>query len=172
MQNISAVLAELEEPWISGYKPAKNVGENTKKRILSLLESAGAFTAPAETPTSDITNLQQRTRRILKKGINARPSGNKRPNKVASSTEQFVRDPAVRAFVLARAEGHCELCEAAAPFLGTDGYPFLEVHHIVPLAADGADTVENAVALCPNCHRRCHHGQDKDSCADRLKSRT
>jgi 5-methylcytosine-specific restriction protein A len=26
------------------------------------------------------------------------------------------------------------------------------------LASDGDDTVENAVALCPNCHRRAHFG--------------
>lgn len=33
-----------------------------------------------------------------------------------------------------------------------------EVHHKVPLSAGGDDTVENAIALCPNCHRKAHFG--------------
>ena len=37
-----------------------------------------------------------------------------------------------------------------------DGTHYLEVHHIDQLAKGGADTVENAVALCPNCHRKMH----------------
>jgi 5-methylcytosine-specific restriction protein A len=28
------------------------------------------------------------------------------------------------------------------------------------LSDGGRDTVDNAVALCPNCHRECHHGKD------------
>jgi len=35
----------------------------------------------------------------------------------------------------------------------------LEVHHKVPLAEGGDDTVENAIALCPNCHRHAHYGK-------------
>lgn len=38
MQNISAVLNELGKSWISGLKPAGNVGANVKPRIISLLE--------------------------------------------------------------------------------------------------------------------------------------
>ena len=39
-----------------------------------------------------------------------------------------------------------------------DGTPYLEVHHKIPLAKDGEDTIENAEALCPNCHREKHFG--------------
>jgi 5-methylcytosine-specific restriction protein A len=35
----------------------------------------------------------------------------------------------------------------------------LEVHHKIRLADGGFDTVENAIAVCPNCHRQCHHGR-------------
>jgi 5-methylcytosine-specific restriction protein A len=34
----------------------------------------------------------------------------------------------------------------------------LEVHHKTPLSARGEDTVENAIALCANCHRELHYG--------------
>ncbi|WP_256325004.1 HNH endonuclease signature motif containing protein [Nitrosomonas sp. Nm132] len=39
-----------------------------------------------------------------------------------------------------------------------DGSPYLEVHHKIPLAFGGEDTVVNAIALCPNCHREAHYG--------------
>ena len=35
---------------------------------------------------------------------------------------------------------------------------FLEVHHIKWLSNGGEDSVENALALCPNCHRQAHYG--------------
>jgi len=32
----------------------------------------------------------------------------------------------------------------------------------MPLSSYGSDTTANAVALCPNCHRRCHYSADRD----------
>lgn len=55
-----------------------------------------------------------------------------------------------------RARGICQLCMQPAPFLDKKGNPYLEAHHIVPLAEDGPDIESNMVALCPNCHRRMH----------------
>jgi hypothetical protein len=74
-------------------------------------------------------------------------------------TTVFVRNPGVIRKVLERAGGFCEDCRAAAPFRrSSDGTPYLEVHHLMRLADGGLDTVENARALCPNCHRRAHDG--------------
>ncbi|WP_442967956.1 HNH endonuclease [Rheinheimera sp.] len=36
--------------------------------------------------------------------------------------------------------------------------PYLEVHHRIPLAEKGEDTLENAIELCPNCHIQAHFG--------------
>jgi len=81
------------------------------------------------------------------------------PLKVRATTDVFLRNPDVVAEVLSRAAGICEGCRNAAPFLRKkDGTPYLEVHHKVQLANGGEDTVQNAVALCPNCHRRYHFG--------------
>lgn len=75
------------------------------------------------------------------------------------TTRVFERNPDVVAEVQHRAQGLCERCHSAAPFNSrATGEPYLEVHHRVPLADNGDDTVENAVALCPNCHRYCHYG--------------
>ncbi|CAE6853541.1 5-methylcytosine-specific restriction enzyme A [Paraburkholderia domus] len=68
------------------------------------------------------------------------------------------RNPYVIAEVLLRAAGICESCESPAPFTRVDGRPYLEVHHRIRLADGGDDTVENAIALCPNCHRERHFG--------------
>lgn len=86
-------------------------------------------------------------------------SAPKLPTKVKVTTEVFLRNEHVVAQVLIRAAGHCEFCKSPAPFAkATDGTPYLEVHHQKWLAAGGEDTVQNAVALCPNCHRKAHYG--------------
>lgn len=83
----------------------------------------------------------------------------KMPTKVKAVTEVFVRNADVVAAVLHRAAGVCERCARPAPFLRRkDGAPYLEVHHVKLLSDGGEDTVANAVALCPNCHREKHHG--------------
>jgi 5-methylcytosine-specific restriction enzyme A len=74
-------------------------------------------------------------------------------------TIAFERNPDVVAEVLSQARGLCAICKSKAPFLRKkDRTPYLEVHHKVQLAHGGDDTVENAIAVCPNCHRQAHHG--------------
>jgi 5-methylcytosine-specific restriction endonuclease McrA len=81
------------------------------------------------------------------------------PQVVQAITRSFRRNPDVVAAVLERANGICEACGTEAPFLrASDGTPYLEVHHKMMLADGGADTVGNAIATCPNCHRRFHFG--------------
>lgn len=81
------------------------------------------------------------------------------PRKVWRMVAVYVRNPDVVAEVLHRATGNCEACGEAAPFIrSSNGTPYLEVHHRTQLSDGGDDTVENAVALCPNCHRKKHFG--------------
>lgn len=83
----------------------------------------------------------------------------RKPKSVKVETRVFSRNPDVVAEVLFRANGICEACNMPAPFFKkVGGSPYLEVHHCVPLSDDGEDTVENAMALCPNCHRKAHYG--------------
>ncbi len=72
------------------------------------------------------------------------------------SSKVYLRDPNVAEYAKRRAEGKCQLCEQKAPFMTRDGKPYLECHHITWLSAGGSDTIENTVALCPNCHRKMH----------------
>ncbi|MFG6490284.1 HNH endonuclease, partial [Roseateles sp. BYS78W] len=81
------------------------------------------------------------------------------PRRIETTTTVFDRNPDVVVEVLLRAAGTCEGCAKAAPFLRrSNGSPYLEVHHRTPLALGGEDTVDNAIALCPNCHRAAHFG--------------
>ncbi|MEY1660667.1 HNH endonuclease [Isoalcanivorax beigongshangi] len=75
------------------------------------------------------------------------------------------------AWVLHQAKGQCESCLAPAPFLREDGSAYLEVHHVQRLIDGGADTVENAIAVCPNCHRQLHYGADKKALAEAIRQR-
>lgn len=70
---------------------------------------------------------------------------------------QFARNEYIREYAKIRANGFCELCEAPAPFQDIYGKPFLETHHVVFLSKGGEDSIDNVVALCPNCHRKIHN---------------
>ena len=83
---------------------------------------------------------------------------NKNPERIVVTKRDFKRSPNVVVEVLSRANGKCQNCKRDAPFLKEDGTPFLEVHHIEWLSKGGEDSVENAIALCPNCHRQAHYG--------------
>ena len=73
-----------------------------------------------------------------------------------SSTSTYIRDRYVSEYAKRRANGICQLCEQPAPFNDENGEPYLETHHVIWLADGGEDSIENTVALCPNCHRKMH----------------
>jgi len=70
------------------------------------------------------------------------------------------RSQAIRAYVMKRASGACEGCEKEAPFVTSQGRPYLEAHHVSRVSDGGPDHPRWVIALCPNCHRRVHHGQN------------
>ena len=87
-------------------------------------------------------------------------SAQKKPNEYAVYVKAYSRNPDVIAEVLYQAGGICDRCNREAPFKKRkDNTPYLEVHHKNRLADGGEDTVNNAEALCPNCHRELHFGQ-------------
>lgn len=82
---------------------------------------------------------------------------NKVPKTMTINTIAYKRNPDVIAEALIRADGICEFCGNPAPFKkAKDNTPYLEVHHIIPLSEKGYDSLDNVLALCPNCHRKKH----------------
>ncbi|WP_407674741.1 HNH endonuclease [Paraliomyxa miuraensis] len=94
-----------------------------------------------------------------------------RPQQRKATVTVFDRDSNVVAFVLHRAGGQCEGCGQEAPFLNGNGQPYLEVHHVQRLADGGADEPENAIGLCPTCHRRAHYSCDREEFTLLLQAR-
>jgi 5-methylcytosine-specific restriction enzyme A len=153
MQNISYVLSLLGREWIPGLKPASHVGVNVIKQIEEILSEIESRHFDDDVILRGIVEEKRKTPKVL-----TPPKGNKTPTKKTSSATQYNRDAEVVAWVLTQSEGKCESCMSDAPFIGSDGLPFLEVHHVKHLADKGSDTITNAVALCPNCHRELHYG--------------
>jgi len=168
MQNISAALYELKMPYIAGYLPARNIGSSVKEKMVELLKQNDIEFLTAYVPTADMNALSAKVTSLRQQTYLKMPPGSAHPHLAVKTTSSYVRDPAVKAWVLKTAEGICEGCDRPAPFVGNDGLPYLEVHHVMPLASHGSDTPTNAVALCPNCHRRCHYANDSDEFKLRL----
>lgn len=83
------------------------------------------------------------------------------PSRVTALSSAYLRDPTVREAVLERAQGRCEFCLQHG-FLKADGTPYLESHHVIALANEGADRVTNVIAVCPNDHREAHFGARRE----------
>ncbi|PTE90785.1 restriction endonuclease [Staphylococcus equorum] len=88
---------------------------------------------------------------IYERAIQAKHMGRKE-----AVTKVYVRNIHVTAHVKNRSKGYCDLCSQTAPFKDRNGRPYLECHHVDWLANGGKDSIDNAVALDPNCHRKMH----------------
>lgn len=166
MQNISAVLDELGEQIVKGYLPRRNVGA-VKPTIVELINELWNRDSKAEAPTADEDELATRVLAARKKRSKGKggppPKGSPGGAKMTGTVTRFPRDPETIAYVLDQAAGMCEVCDLPAPFNRADGEPFLEVHHVRWLAHGGPDRWDNAVAICPNCHRQLHHAADREA---------
>jgi len=98
-------------------------------------------------------------------------SVSKRSGQRNTTVTQYERSPWISEYAKRRANGICQLCLEPAPFENKKGEPYLETHHIIWLSKDGEDSIENTVALCPNCHRKMHVLND-NSDVDVLIKRT
>ena len=98
-----------------------------------------------------------------------RPRGNMGVQQVTRNI--YHRSEAVRVYVLRRANGRCEGCGQPAPFKTSDGRYYLEAHHTTRLSDEGPDDPQWVIAVCPNCHRRVHFSEDRDTYGELLSSK-
>ena len=120
--------------------------------------------APSETQDVGFTtDLDELSVESLREKAEASVSGETTTTTTSTSRTTYRRSDVVKEYALRVADGVCQGCGEEAPFLGTDGEPFLEVHHLYRRSDGGADHPDNVIALCPNCHRRVHYGQDGDN---------
>ena len=180
MREISAVAAS-KGAWNLGIRPAERVSVDRSMRIGRLVDATKSASGRSisEIAADYVSTLRQKTNDEVvanapwpfpigasafpghpgsSPSIEEPPRGVMHPTASAVTVQTYVRDEAVRRWVLRRADGSCECCARAAPFTDPWAVPFLEVHHLKTLADGGSDRVTNTVALCPNCHREMHHG--------------
>ena len=120
----------------------------------------------------DQYEIEEEINDVVKTKVLSKPKGQEVPTKkLLAGTTSFVPDLEVKAFVLQNANGVCEFCDKQAPFVTTKGRPYLDVHHVKWRSNGGSDKVENAIAVCPNCHMRFHHSEDKDEILEEVYSK-
>ncbi|MCG5502267.1 HNH endonuclease [Ectothiorhodospira lacustris] len=140
------------------------IGAHSVGAVKYLSEVTGIFLQNPSFAFKSITENENRTIKRLKNVSDTKlnelaKNHNSQPRKTGTSISIYIRSPYVIEQAKRIANGLCQDCGNTAPFLtkGTNE-PFLEVHHVVPLSQGGEDTIENVVALCPNCHRKRHYG--------------
>jgi 5-methylcytosine-specific restriction enzyme A len=178
MQNISHVVKILGGEPVRGLVPLANVGTNTYPVLEALVFEEGFLVGktaiqPPTTYATDPVQLDTTVEKLLgeweSSGSDVKPpAGLSTPMQKESTSTVYERSPEVKAWVLRQSGYVCECCGKDAPFKKKDGTPFLEVHHVVTLANGGPDTVANAVAICPDCHRALHYSGEKDSLVEGL----
>jgi 5-methylcytosine-specific restriction protein A len=140
------------------------------------LKPGGAIPVLTEEQARAIEDSQaQKARQLTDNELKARAQKARgKPAKRSALTTAYVRDAAVAEYAKRLAKGLCDLCEMPAPFQNRKNEAYLECHHIIWLAKGGEDTLENTVALCPNCHRRMHvlnRNADKERLVTRVAGR-
>ena len=166
MQNISYILKSMGQPYIKGYAPLKNTGPVVASFITSYLIKHSLL----ENDLADISQVNDEFRKKVSRTEVKEdpPEGNENPQKIIGIQSGFSRCPKIVSWVLKQAKGRCDNCDNLAPFKDSKGKPFLEVHHVQWLSKGGKDSAENAVALCPNCHRAFHYSKDKKLLGDNI----
>jgi hypothetical protein len=105
----------------------------------------------------EVSDLEDSFQNSAIDDIPTAPIGSQAPGRMSTTGSRYQRDEKVRQFVIKQAKGACEYCRELG-FLLPDGSHYLEAHHIIALAKQGPDTIDNVIALCPSDHREAHYG--------------
>lgn len=74
----------------------------------------------------------------------------------------------IKKTVFINSEYMCSVDINHSTFIAKDNNPFVEGHHLIPMAVQGLfpdinlDRIENIITLCPNCHRQIHYGNEEE----------
>lgn len=122
------------------------------------------------TLTDDLSNSLS-DEAVFERAKKKSSSGPIEPKQQTSAGYRYPGSEEVRRYAVRIADGVCQGCRDDAPFTDKSGEPYLEVHHIEPRSSGGADAPHNVIAICANCHRRVHSGQDGSQFNEQLKRR-
>jgi len=143
------LLFAIKEVFYNSYTNG-NIGKENKKKIIEkddyqrILDQQIQKAKKCKTIKELEIKYQKTSSKIKTRGI---------------SQTIYERNQYLVELVKRKANGICQKCKKSAPFITKNGEPYLEVHHIKPLADGGEDSINNTLALCPNCHRELHFGK-------------
>jgi hypothetical protein len=140
-------------------------------RIWGSEQSSADAKIVAQAVQIEAERLEDQDLALLLAKYAARPNLRLRPSARPLQTRSYDRDPLVIAIGKKRADHRCEVpCCKHPEFETADGTRYVEIHHIIPLADGGADTIENVVCLCPAHHREVHLGANAQQLTAQLRS--
>lgn len=140
-------------------EPIPFIGTLSPAGYTNLLKSVNKFPSFAEATTFDDEEEDAAYQQAIANKAAGLP--------VTFSGTRYPRSAEVALRALENAVFQCECStedKAHDTFVSAaTGQAYVEAHHLVPLSKQSGyeaslDIVENIVALCPNCHRRFHHG--------------
>ncbi len=87
------------------------------------------------------------------------------PKTILSKSGKYQRDIHKSKKSIANSSFKCNLDEKHVSFETKSGKMYMEAHHLIPLSkqkefSNSLDVDANIICLCPNCHRKLHHGKD------------
>ena len=92
--------------------------------------------------------------------------GQRKPRSRKTKTRIFDRDPLIVAITKKHSDFTCEFPDCPHPqFVNINGFPYCEVHHILPLSDGGPDDLDNVICLCPAHHVEAHRGKEHERLA-------
>ncbi len=83
--------------------------------------------------------------------------------KQSQGNNTYQTDPNLKYKVFRDNSYECEINPSHKTFKKENGIIYMEGHHLIPMKAqkdfeENIDRIENIVCICPNCHRKVHHG--------------
>ena len=149
---------------VTGYHERSGGDSAGNQRHAIVFELVPVEDVPYEaTDSADLEDsaLSSLPENELRRIAETTPTAGSTPRERQEATHK--RSRALREYVLRRASGTCEGCGSKAPFITGGGIPYLEMHYLRRPSDVGPESPSWVVALCPNCHRRVHKGNDATS---------
>lgn len=149
--------------------------ENGYDSIYDILYSSHN-TDPEYYPCSQIKDTTEKDKGFETKERNEVPTKTEGTIKTYPRNEEFVK------VILEENNYKCEVNENHKTFINeTTKEQYMEAHHLIPMKeyetyekkGKCIDVLENMCCICPNCHRRLHHGvyEDKEDILKKLHTK-
>ncbi|HEX8188999.1 MAG TPA: HNH endonuclease [Pyrinomonadaceae bacterium] len=151
--------------WETRTGPDLN-GNDREVIVFHLVRQEDSDVDASSAPASSGLSLEELRRRAMQSSSTPAEKDTK-----LTRRRYYERSADVRAYVLARANGTCESCGRPAPFMRTDGSPYLEPHHTRRLSDGGPDHPRWVGGICPTCHKEIHYGANGKALNLRLQER-